>query len=83
MRSLKAAESMTPDTNILEVEISLPDASLVTCQQTFFWILHDEEGPLHLHEHLLDQNKCQQRHLLHDQVDEGPLGSSPSSLTTT
>ena len=44
MRSLKAAESMTPDTNILEVEISLPDASLVTCQKTFFWILHDEEG---------------------------------------
>ena len=35
MRSLKAAESMTPDTNILEVEISLPDASLVTCQSKY------------------------------------------------
>ena len=62
LRSLKAAESLTPDTNSpsSEVEISFPDASTVKIegQQPPLWLLHDEEGPLHLHEHLPGLDEC-------------------------
>ena len=76
LRSLKAAESLTLDTNSpsFEVEISFPDASTVKIEvQEPLWLLHDEEGPLHLHEHLPGLDECLQRHLLLVQVGEGLL----------
>ena len=77
LRSLKAAESLTPDTNSpsSEVEISFPDASIVQIegQQPSLWFLHDAEGPQHLHEHLPGLDECLQRHLLLVQVGEGLL----------
>ena len=77
LRSLKAAESLTPDTNShsFEFEISFPDASIVKIegQQLPLWIPHDDEVLLHLNQQFLGLDECLQRHLLIVQVDQGLL----------
>ena len=67
LRSLKAAESLTPDINSpsSEVEISIPDASIVQIegQQPSLWLLHDDEHGLMQHLQHLHLQPCD---------DEGP-----------